>query len=110
MFWIETALFAYPLVVWLPTARENGKQLALRRGQHDPGGLAATVRRLPGHVQPGRRLQLFSALPEVMVTVSMIAAEIAFPLHHQEIWCCRANSAPPDPDHAKETSVAKRIT
>jgi Ni/Fe-hydrogenase subunit HybB-like protein len=78
MFWIETALFAYPLVVLAsPRARENGKQLLYAAVSMI---LAGSLYRFDAFLvtfNPGTGYSYFPALPEVIVTVSMIAAEIA---------------------------------
>lgn len=78
MFWIETALFAYPLLVLVsPTARENGKRLLYAAVSMI---LAGSLYRFDAFLvtfNPGAGYSYFPALPELIVTVSMIAAEIA---------------------------------
>jgi Ni/Fe-hydrogenase subunit HybB-like protein len=78
MFWIETALFAYPLVV-LSSAekRENGKHLLYAAVSML---LAGALYRFDAFIityNPGLGYSYFPALPEMIVTLATIAAEIA---------------------------------
>jgi Ni/Fe-hydrogenase subunit HybB-like protein len=78
MFWIETALFAYPLAVLAsPAARRSGRQLLFAAVSML---LAGSLYRFDAFLityNPGAGYGYFPALPELVVTLSMIAAEIA---------------------------------
>jgi Ni/Fe-hydrogenase subunit HybB-like protein len=78
MFWIETALFAYPLVVLAsPVKRENGKSLLYAAVSMI---LAGSLYRFDAFLityNPGPGYSYFPALPELIMTVATIATEIA---------------------------------
>ncbi|MBL8489823.1 MAG: Ni/Fe-hydrogenase cytochrome b subunit [Rhodocyclaceae bacterium] len=78
MFWIETALFAYPLYVLAsPVKRENGKHLLYAAVSMI---LAGSLYRFDGALityNPGPGYSYFPALPELIMTVATIATEIA---------------------------------
>jgi Ni/Fe-hydrogenase subunit HybB-like protein len=77
MFLIETALFAYPLVVLSsPERRARGKDLLYAACSMV---LAGTLYRFDAFLitfDPGPGYSYFPALPELMVTIATIAAEI----------------------------------
>jgi Ni/Fe-hydrogenase subunit HybB-like protein len=78
MFWIETALFVYPLVV-LSSAekRENGKHLLYAAVSLL---LAGALYRFDAYLityNPGPGYSYFPAFPELIMTVATIATEIA---------------------------------
>jgi len=78
MFWIETALFAYPLAVLAsPVKRENGKHLLYAAVSMI---LAGSLYRFDAFLityNPGPGYSYFPALPELIMTVATIATEIA---------------------------------
>jgi Ni/Fe-hydrogenase subunit HybB-like protein len=78
MFWIETALFAYPLVVLSsPGKRESGKHLLYAAVSMI---LAGALYRFDAYLityNPGPGYSYFPALPELIMTVATIATEIA---------------------------------
>ena len=78
MFWIETALFAYPLAVLAsPVKRENGKHLLYAAVSMI---LAGAMYRFDAYLityNPGPGYSYFPALPELIMTVATIATEIA---------------------------------
>lgn len=78
MFWIETALFVYPLVVLAsPAKRANGKHLLYAAVSMI---LAGSLYRFDAYLityDPGTGYSYFPALPELIMTVATIATEIA---------------------------------
>ncbi len=78
MFWIETALFAYPLAVLAsPVKRENGRHLLFAAVSML---LAGSLYRFDAFLityNPGPGYSYFPALPELIMTVATIATEIA---------------------------------
>ena len=77
MFVIETALFVYPLVVLLsPRGRSNARSLLFAAVSML---LAGTLYRFNAFLitfDPGAGYSYFPALPEIMVTVGLVAIEI----------------------------------
>lgn len=78
MFWLETVLFVYPLVVLMsPEKRASGKQLLYAAVSMI---LAGSLYRFDAFLityNPGPGYSYFPALPELIMTVATIATEIA---------------------------------
>ena len=78
MFWLETALFVYPLwVLSTPARRENGKCLLYAALSML---LAGALYRFDAYLftyNPGPGYSYFPAFPELIMTVATIATEIA---------------------------------
>ncbi len=78
MFWIETALFAYPLAVLAsPAKRENGKHLLYAAVSMILAGALYRFDAFLITYNPGPGFSYFPALPELIMTVATIATEIA---------------------------------
>ncbi len=77
MFIIETALFVYPLVVLLsPRARENGRLLLWAAVAMLFAGSLYRFNAFLITYDPGPGYSYFPAMPEIMVTVGLVAIEI----------------------------------
>ena len=78
MFWIEMRLFVAPLVLLAQARRRAQPGQAVRRGgAADAGRLPAAPQRLPDRLRHRRRAgSYFPSVPEILVTVGMIAVEV----------------------------------
>ncbi len=77
MFAVETALFAYPLVVLAsPKARRNAKKLLFAAVAMVLAGALYRFDAFLITFDPGPGYHYFPALPEILVTVGTVAAEI----------------------------------
>lgn len=78
MFWLETALFAYPLAVLAsPAKRESGKHLLYAAVSMILAGALYRFDAFLITYNPGPGYSYFPALPELTMTVATIATEIA---------------------------------
>ncbi len=77
MFIIETALFVFPLVVMLsPSARENGRLLMWAALSMLFAGSLYRFNAFLITYDPGPGYSYFPAMPEIMVTIGLVAIEI----------------------------------
>ena len=77
MFLIETALFVYPVVVLLsPTRRAQGRPLLYAAVSLVLGGALYRFDAFIITFNPGAGYSYFPALPEILITVGMVAMEI----------------------------------
>lgn len=77
MFLIETALFVYPLVVLMsPRGRENARSLLFAAVSMLLAGTLYRFNAFLITLDPGPGYSYFPALPEIMVTVGLVAIEI----------------------------------
>ena len=77
MFWIETALFVVPIVVLMsPVKRESGKHLLVAAVSMLLAGALYRFDAFLFTLNPGPGYSYFPSVPEIMVTLGIIAIEI----------------------------------